>query len=216
MPHDDLPDLIARLLDATGGAVSLITGRAVSDVDEFLPVPGVIVAGQHGLELRSASGKTRQSGVKADFKMIKKELADLVAKHHGLLAEYKGGSVALHYRRAPALGGYANRFMRSLKDRHGNGLVIQKGKRVVELRPEGVDKGRVIRHLMRSAPFKGRTPVFIGDDVTDEAGFDAVNELGGYSVKVGRGRTSAKFRLQSVDEVREWLANAIGEENGTE
>lgn len=215
-PHDDLPDLIGRLRDASHGAVSLITGRAVSDVDEFLPVPGVTVAGQHGFELRTAAGKTQQRDVEADFETIRKELSQIIAKHRGLLAEYKGASVALHYRRAPALASYASRVMRSLKERHGHGLVIQRGKRVVELRPSGVDKGRAISHLMMMAPFKGRVPVFVGDDVTDEAGFDIVNTMGGHSVKVGRGRTRARWRLGSVDDVREWLTQAIEDLNGTE
>lgn len=208
--HDDLPHIISRLHSLSGGAVSLITGRAVSDVAQFLPLPGIAVAGQHGLEMRSARGDvSMDSSSQADFDAIESTLNDVAKKHTGLIVEHKGRSIALHYRRAPRLAGYAHRLMRELKDRHGPDLMIQKGKRVVELKPVEADKGTAISALMRVAPFKGRTPVFVGDDVTDELGFQLVNELGGYSIKVGPGRTVAKWRLRDVNEVREWLSEAV-------
>jgi trehalose 6-phosphate phosphatase len=209
--HDDLPHIISRLHELSGGAVSLITGRAVSDVESFLPLPGIAVAGQHGLEMRSAEGEVSvDKPPRADFATIESELAGIAKRHHGLIVEHKGGSVALHYRRAPQLAGYAHRVMRDIQSRHAPDLVIQKGKRVVELRARGTDKGVAINTLMQLPPFHGRVPAFVGDDVTDEAGFALVNEMGGHSIKVGSGRTRARWRLSDVDDVREWLSEATG------
>ena len=211
--NDDLPKLIARLSELSGGAVSLITGRAISNVDELLTLPQVSVAGQHGAEVRMPAGSHDTGEFAVDFDAIAREVAALCARHPGLIAEYKGSSIALHYRRAPELAGYATRFMRELQSRYGPGLELQKGKKVVELRPDAVDKGRAIATLMERKPFAGRTPVFLGDDVTDEAGFETVNQLGGYSVKVGRGKTIARYRLDSVSDVKAWLADGMSGRN---
>lgn len=207
--HDDLPHLIARLNVLSGGAVALITGRTISNVDEVIPVPGLSIAGQHGLEVRTASGSVDAAKTDADFAKIVDELSELSRRHPGLIVEPKGSSVALHYRRVPKLAGYAHRVIRSLESRYGPGLTVQKGKMVVELRAEGRDKGEAIQRLMKTEPFKGRIPVFIGDDVTDEAGFETINTLDGISIKVGRGRTNARYRLRSVDDVRSWLAESL-------
>src|SRR5262249_27620579 len=91
----------------------------------------------------------------------------------------------------------------------GAGFCVQSGKRVVELKPAGKDKGIAVREFMREAPFRGRTPVFIGDDITDEYGFATVNRMRGTSVKVGPGRTVARWRLEDVRAVRAWLARGI-------
>jgi trehalose 6-phosphate phosphatase len=208
--HNELPDLLAELHFLSGGAVALITGRAVADVDEFLRLPGIPVAGQHGLELRTAEGKfIAASQVEADFDAIASALQAIVARHPGLLTEFKGESVALHYRNAPHLASYAHRVMRSLRARHAPEFEIRKGKRVVELTHRTADKGIAIRTLMETEPFVDRVPVFLGDDVTDESGFSVVNDLSGFSVKVGAGRTVATHRLRNVTAVREWLRSGI-------
>jgi trehalose 6-phosphate phosphatase len=209
--RDELPHIISRLNDLSGGAVSLITGRAVADVETFLPLPGIAVAGQHGLEIKDASGEVAVTSTsRADFDAINSELTDLAKRHNGLIVEDKGESIALHYRLAPQLAGYAHRVMRALRSRYGPDLVIQKGKRVVELKPATADKASAISELMVAKPFYGRRPVFVGDDVTDEAGFRLVNELGGHSVKVGKGKSEARWRLRDVDVVRQWLSEAVG------
>ena len=208
---DDLPHIISRLQTLSGGAVSLITGRSVSDVESFFPLEGLAVAGQHGLEMRDASGEVEvafSSG--ADFAAIRSELGSIASRHAGLIVENKGESIALHYRQAPRLAGYAHRVMKKIQAAHGSDLVIQKGKRVVELKPAGADKGSAIRELMLAPPFAGRTPVFVGDDITDEAGFTLVNSMGGHSVKVGSGKSEAKWRLRDVTAVRQWLSEAVG------
>jgi trehalose 6-phosphate phosphatase len=132
-------------------------------------------------------------------------LADVVRRHPRLVLEDKGLSLALHYRRAPELAGFAHRVMSALRRALGPAYCLQRGKRVVELAPAGRDKGSAIAAFMQEAPFAGRWPIFIGDDVTDEFGFRTINRLSGFSIKVGRGPTAARWRLPNVGAVRSWL-----------
>jgi len=202
--------LIERLHAWTGGAVALITGRSIADVDGFFPLDGMAVAGQHGVELRTPDG--RRSVHEAPLEgldAVRERLATVTTRHPGLLAEFKGVSVALHYRAVPQLAGYAHRVMRGLRARFLPGYCVQAGKRVVELKPAGKDKGIALTELMREYPFSGRLPVFVGDDSTDELAFSVVNEMGGHSIKVGKGRSCASWRLENVAAVREWLSEAV-------
>lgn len=207
-----MPSGVPRLLDtlahASGGAVALITGRALADVDRLFPGQRIAAAGHHGLERRSADGRIdRHAAHPHALDMARRHLAVLVRDHPRLLLEDKGISLALHYRRAPRLGPFANRVMRELQVALGERFCVQRGKRVVELAPAGRDKGAAIAAFMREAPFRGRTPFFIGDDITDEYGFAVVNRLGGYAVKVGRGASTANWRFRDVRSVLGWLQN---------
>ena len=197
---------IEALYQSTGGAVALITGRGIVDADRLFPGIRLPVAGQHGIERRNATGEISHHPFPADrLDAVRHRLAEVVARHPGLVLEDKGLSLALHYRKAPTLAGYAHRVVRSLVTGLGKAYCVQSGKRVAEIRPTGRDKGAAIREFMSEAPFRGRTPLFLGDDATDEYGFAAVNHLGGQSVKVGPGRTKARWRLRDVAAVRGWL-----------
>jgi trehalose 6-phosphate phosphatase len=197
---------LAALHDRTGGALALVSGRPLRELDALLPAAGWAAAGQHGLEWRAPDGSLHRPPPPAALEPAREALADLVARHPALLLEDKGLSLALHYRRAPRLAGFAHRAVRQLATQLGPELVVQTGKRVIELRPAGQDKGAAVRRFLALPPFRGRRPVFLGDDVTDEAAFGAVNALGGHSIKVGRGPTAARWRLAGVDDVRAWLA----------
>lgn len=198
--------VIEAIYEFTGGAVALITGRPIADVDRLFPGIRLAAAGQHGIERRTASGRVSLHPVPSRrLDGARRRLTEAVARHPGLLLEDKGLSLALHYRRAPRLGSYAHRLARSQATRLGTAYCVRSGKRVVELGPTGKDKGKAIQEFMRERPFRGRTPVFIGDDVTDEYGFVMVNHLGGHSVKVGPGATAARWRLRDVAAVRAWL-----------
>ena len=199
-------DMIERLYRATGGAVALITGRRIADIDRLFPQIRLPVAGQHGTERRGATGRVSRHALPARaLGVARRELAAAVIRHPGLVLEDKGLSLALHYRQAPQLGGYAHRLARSVLPHLGQACGIQSGKRIVEIRPTGRDKGTAIQAFMRERPFEHRTPVFLGDDTTDERGFAMVNHLGGHSVKVGPGPTAARWRLRDVAAVRAWL-----------
>jgi trehalose 6-phosphate phosphatase len=132
-------------------------------------------------------------------------LAELAARHEGLLLEDKGMSLALHYRAAPQHEALVHDVVRGTAAALGNDWLVQRGKMVVELRPAGADKGMAIAGFLADAPFAGRVPVFLGDDVTDEHGFEEVNRLGGHSIKIGDGSSAARWRLRDVYEVERWL-----------
>jgi trehalose 6-phosphate phosphatase len=201
-----VPRLLDTLAKTSDGAVALITGRTLADVDRLFPGQHLAAAGLHGLERRSVNGHIdRHAAHPHALDVARRKLAVVVRSYPRLLAEDKGISIALHYRRAPLMGPYARRIMRDLQRALGDRYILQRGKRVVELAPAGRDKGVAIAAFMREAPFHGRTPFFIGDDVTDEYGFAVVNRLGGYAVKVGRGSTAAHWRFKDVRSVHAWL-----------
>ena len=200
--------LIARLHRASGGAVALVSGRALSFMQRRLGRLRLPLAGQHGLERRDAKGRMHVRRAPPGAKRaIKRALTPILARHPGLLLEDKGLTLALHYRLAPQLAAYAHRLMGQLAT--GAGLELQRGKRVAEIKPRGIDKGAAITAFLAEPPFKGRRPVFIGDDLNDEHGFAAVNRLHGISIKVGSGRSCARFRLRDVAAVRTWLGAAL-------
>ena len=204
--------LICRVHERSDGALALVSGRSLADLDRRLGQPKLPSAGQHGLEMRDSSGHIhRRSTPNTKHKAIADKLMGLVDKYSGLLVEDKGETVAVHYRLAPRLGGYLHRLMRRMVREDGEGLSLQVGKRVVEIKPGGYDKGTAILDFMAEPPFRGRRPVFIGDDLTDEPGFAVVNRLDGVSVKVGRGRSIARYRLRNVAAVREWLEALVAD-----
>ena len=124
----------------------------------------------------------------------------VVTANPGLLMETKEGAVALHYRQAPELEATARDAMEEALN-NAPDFTLVPGKMVFEARPSGVNKGDALRAFMREEPFIGRTPIFIGDDVTDEDGFIAAQELGGVGIKLGEGETSARMRIANVASV---------------
>ncbi len=200
-----LKQTLGELRTATGGAIALISGRPIGEVDRLFAPLRFPTAGQHGIERRDGSGVVhRHAAPSCRFGEIKNRLSPLVARHPGLLLEEKGLTLAIHYRQVPSLGGHLHRLLRELVNSAAD-LRLQPGKMVVEIIPIGSDKGSTITQFMSESPFRGRIPVFLGDDVTDEYGFSVVNAMNGYSIKVGPGRSTAKWRLPDVQAVRSWL-----------
>jgi len=207
---EDLARLLRELREAADGALALITGRAVAEIDALFGGSGFCVAGQHGAERRDHSGAMHRHGVPlAGLRHAAERLRRMVAEHPALVLEDKGMNLALHYRRAPELGPAAREAVRALVDELGDEFELQTGKSVVEIRPSGRDKGVAIAEFLDEAPFRGRVPVFIGDDLTDEFGFVFINRVGGHSVKVGEGRSAARWRLPDAGAVRAWLARFV-------
>jgi trehalose 6-phosphate phosphatase len=203
---DELRREILRLRTAARGAVALVTGRSISSVDAMLPGLGLAVAGQHGLERRAGDGTVTRHPVNGNaLADLREYVEELFGGRRGVVVEDKGASLAIHYRMAPQLAGFTHREVGKLAAaRWPFGRVVL-GKRVVELLPAGPDKGDAIAGFMAEPPFHGRVPVFVGDDVSDESGFVVVNTLGGVSIKVGPGRTAARWRLRDVSAVLAWL-----------
>ena len=136
-------------------------------------------------------------------------LADLANRFPGAHIEDKGPAIAVHYRAVPEAEEEIRRLVQALADQSDGTLAAQKGKMVIELKPEGTGKGAAVERLMRVPPFAGRSPLAIGDDITDEEMFAVVNRLGGTSYRVGPAGepTAASLRIDSPDAVRVWLAS---------
>lgn len=190
-----------------GGALALISGRRIAELDTLFAPCVFPAAGQHGLERRDAQGAITRSDIdSALLQPARAALTALQTEHKGLLLEDKGTALAMHYRRAPQCELLVREIMKELADPLVNQFALRSGKCVLELAPEGDSKRTAIEAFMAEPPFAGRTPVFVGDDITDEDGFAAVNALGGYSIRVGQcGATAARHRFGSVSAVGAWL-----------
>ncbi len=200
---------LPRLLAELDGALALVTGRSITSADLLFPGLKLPIAGQHGSERRDGAGTIHlHAPVKATQAKLRKLLQGLAKRHPQLLLEDKGASLALHYRSTQHLASHVLRTLRQSITADG-GYQLQPGKLLLEVRPEGRDKGAAIHDFMAEEPFAGRLPVFVGDDLTDEHGFAVVEQLGGWTVKVGPGRTAARFRLPDPAAVQRWLIAPI-------
>jgi trehalose 6-phosphate phosphatase len=200
-------EILGDLMIAAGGRVAVVSGRALADLDRILEGAVTAVGAVHGLVRRRADGSVVSAGATPRVAQAAEAFSAFAKADPGLLVEAKGASVALHYRRSPG----AAEACRDLARREGQilGLVVQEGDQVVELRSPGPDKGAVVRAFMREPPFAGHTPVFMGDDLTDEAGFRAAQDLGGYGIVVGGRRpTAADYALRDVPAALAWLRGA--------
>jgi trehalose 6-phosphate phosphatase len=202
--------LLDELRRLTGGAVAIVSGRGIESIDQFLGMPDLPIAGLHGAERRDANGDTQRIGFN-DERLLRMEqvLADIVNANPGMLLEIKGAALALHYRNAHDREPVAREATSRLVADFPEAYVLQPGKMVYEIKPKDVDKGRALRAFLDEPPFAGRTPVFAGDDLTDEKGFAVVNEHGGLSIKVGAGDTIAGARIGSVSALLAWLAEIV-------
>jgi trehalose 6-phosphate phosphatase len=217
LEHAERPDAVRaepavlRLLEAlrrgARGALALVSGRSIRDLDRLFAPLVLPLAGQHGIERRDAAGQLHRHAFPADLlRRAAARIGEFAARHEGLLFEDKGYNLALHFRLAPQLAGAAQSAVRAAAAQLGGGFEVQEGRMVVELKPSGRDKGMAIEEFMREPPFAGRTPVFVGDDLTDEYGLGVVKRLGGHAVKVGPGGSAAPYRLADAAAVRAWLA----------
>lgn len=199
--------LLAGLRAAAGGALALISGRPVAHIDALFDPLRIPAAGLHGIERRDALGMLHGHALPPiPLRRAAARLAEFAARHAGLIFEDKGLGLALHFRQAPRLAQTAIEMVATVAAELGDGFELQRGKMVVEIKPGGRDKGAAIEDFLREPPFSGRTPVFVGDDLTDEYGFSVVNRRGGHAIKVGAGETVARWRLADASAVRGWLA----------
>jgi trehalose 6-phosphate phosphatase len=198
-----------ELLKASlGGALALVSGRPITFLDTVLDPFRFDVAGLHGAQIRTGGELRSQSDVPDAMHEATRDLVRFANSNVGVIVEDKRISIALHWRLAPQLKDEAMELMRAIAARMGPGIRLQEGKAVAELVPAGASKGNAIAWIMNSAPYAGRQPVFIGDDITDEAGFEAVNALGGLSIRIGDGETCATRRIASPTQLRSILLAA--------
>lgn len=211
---DDLREGLRALSLASGGAVALVSGRAITDLDKLFAPLTLPSAGLHGFEHRSASGACcrRPLPAAAALEDARAAMLRLARPHPGLMVEDKQFALALHYRNAPQLEEAVMMAMEEVAARLAGELELQRGKMVVELRPAGASKARAVAAFLAEPPFAGRLPIFIGDDLTDEPAFELVNRLGGASVVVNATRPSAaRTRFADVTAVRAWLTQLQAE-----
>jgi trehalose 6-phosphate phosphatase len=202
---DKLPHLLTGLSARLGGAVALVSGRSLADLAPLVAPFGGAMVGQHGNEIRYPDGSLRRGTGDGAIEAARAVLAPFVSRHAGLMLEDKGGTIALHYRGAPELGDACREAARDTIAASDGQLRAIDGNQVIELVPRRVGKGGAITALAAEPPFRGRVPVFVGDDTTDEDGFAAVEALNGVSVKVGPGPSIAQYRLPDVAAVWAWI-----------
>ena len=211
---DDLREGLRALSLASGGAVALVSGRAITDLDKLFAPLTLPSAGLHGFEHRSASGAYERRPLPSATALgnARGAMLRLAQSHPGLMVEDKQFALALHYRNAPHLEEAVMMAMEELAAPLAGELELQRGKMVVELRPAGATKAQAVAAFLEEAPFAGRLPIFIGDDLTDEPAFELVNHLDGASVVVNATRPSAaQTRFADVTAVRGWLTQLLAE-----
>lgn len=206
---------LTRLHELLDGAVALVSGRAIADLDQFLDPLRLPAAGVHGAERRSASGAWHRSEA-PPLARAAGWLTAWAAQHPGSWLEEKPGALVLHFRAAPELEPHARAAVAEARALTPDALLkVVPGKMIVELASSTVDKGQAVLAFMADAPFAGRRPWFFGDDRTDESAFEAVRALDGVTVKVGPGETAAAYRVEGPAAVRDWLARAILQQRET-
>src|ERR1700744_317421 len=206
-----LRETLNGLLQKTSGALALVSGRSLNDIDLIFAPQEYPVVGGHGAEMRiSTDGEAVASHAPPMEKELKMRLAGVAKLSPGILLEDKGYSLALHYRLAPHAEKAIYEAVSLIRaDLPNAPIEVLPGKCVCEIKQAGFDKASGVRELMTHEPFRGRRPVFIGDDVTDESVFAAMPSLGGLAFSVGRHAQGVAGHFEEPTDVRAWLARLI-------
>jgi trehalose 6-phosphate phosphatase len=205
----DLPGLLETLVAEAGGAVALVSGRAIATLDRLFAPVRLAAAGVHGAEMRFPDGHNETAAAES-MDVLRPQLAALAERHPGLLVEDKGVAMAVHFRAVPALGPTVESALTDILVGHKD-VHLQPGKMVFEVRPAGVDKGRAVSTFMRAPPFAGRRPFAIGDDLTDESMLAFALAAGGSAARVGDAGGDAFGGAAFADTaaVRRWLTELV-------
>jgi trehalose 6-phosphate phosphatase len=203
-----LTTLITAVAQRLNGAVALVSGRSIATLDELFAPFKLPAAGQHGAERRAASGRLYGANTGRDpgLNGARAPLRAFVDSHPGTLFEDKGRTIAVHFRLAPHFEGSVRCAVAAAAAGLEAGYEVQAGDRVFEIKPKGFTKASAAEAFMTEAPFAGRTPVFVGDDLTDEPGLRFAEQAGGISIAVGD-RIGGQWRFENPREVRRWLAS---------
>jgi len=207
-PSPDLPRLLTHAAGDLGSALAIVSGREITSIDQVTQGAAPYAAGSHGAEFRLGFGQPiLRPGPQPDIAGLSSDVLALMSDWPGILVEPKRAGLAVHYRKAPHLGERVwSELDAMLARRSGAGLALLRGDHVVEVRSPAHNKGEAVRRIMKETAFEGRRPVFIGDDVTDEDAFVAVQEMGGTAIIVGDRRpTLATCQLGSVAAVLDLL-----------
>jgi trehalose 6-phosphate phosphatase len=208
----ELPGTLSRVRDRLEGALALVSGRMISEIDNFFAPLQLAAVGGHGAEIRpTAAGPIiagRATPIDAEFKQ---QLKDIALSHPGVLVEDKGYSLALHYRKVPKQGVALIHDVKHAHQAWGDqSIELLFGKAVLELKFAGFNKGSAVRQLMTYPPFARRAPIFIGDDHTDEDAFKVMPEFNGQAMSVGRKLPGIDKYFECPADVRHWLGLMAG------
>ncbi len=206
-----LANTLTLLLKRTSGALALVSGRSLNDIDLIFAPEQFPAVGGHGAEMRiSADSEAVATHAPPMDKELKRRLAAIAKLSPGILLEDKGYSLALHYRLAPHAEKAIYEAVSLIRSDLPNAPIeVLPGKCVCEIKHSGFNKATGVRELMTHEPFKGRRPLFIGDDVTDETVFAIMPDLGGLAFSVGRRTRGVAGHFDEPRDVREWLARLI-------
>jgi len=200
---------LGALYGALDGALAIVSGRSIADLDGLFAPLVLPAAGQHGAEARLGE---RRCGAGSRSPALESILRSAYAfdGQSSLLIENKGLSAAIHYGEASSMADALGEILRAAVARSGGAYRLIASRRAFDIVPSGVHKGHAIDWFMAAAPFAGRVPVFIGDDRTDEDGFAAVAARGGHAIKVGPGAGSvAPWCVRDPPALREWLDGSL-------
>lgn len=209
-----VPALLAALVRRLDGRVAVVSGRPAAEIRALLlrdgETAGFAIAGSHGMELLWPDGRATLPQSPSSIAEASATLHAFAAGRPGIVIEDKPFGVALHFRQAPDAAADCEALAEAVAA--STGLSLQHGKMVCELRAEGADKGDAVRTLLAELPMAGSRPIFLGDDLTDEAGFEAANVAGGVGILVGdrEGPSAAGYALPDVEAVHAWLGALAG------
>jgi trehalose 6-phosphate phosphatase len=207
----DLLRLLASLKDVLGGALALVSGRTIADLDRLFAPLRFTAAGQHGGEVRiTDDGPVMRPGDDLSLAEFDAVIGEFARTRRGVIVERKGLSTAVHYRLAEERREELRQFITAWLVNHRIGFQLVEGRAVFEVKLAQTSKLTAVGYLIRCQPFSGRVPIFVGDDRTDEDGFAAVIALGGQALHVGSGRASiANWRISDPAGVRAWLGRVV-------
>ncbi len=210
----NLSTTLNRLLARTSGALALVSGRSLNDIDLIFAPEQFPAVGGHGAEMRiSADSEAVATHAPPMDKELKRRLAAIAKLSPGILLEDKGYSLALHYRLAPHAEKAIYAAVSLIRaDLPNAPIEVLPGKCVCEIKHSGFNKATGVVELMTHEPFRGRRPIFIGDDVTDEAVFGIMPDLGGLAFSVGRRAKGVADHFDEPRDVRNWLAHLLDDE----
>jgi trehalose 6-phosphate phosphatase len=209
-PH--LREALYALWQQLDGAIAFISGRPIAELDRIFAPLRLPAVGGHGAEIRFLpKGEIRRSSIATLDEDLRADFAQISKIGKGIIVEDKGYSLAIHYRLAPEHGGEIMKNVVAIcKHERCASLEVLPGKLVVEVKPGGYDKGTGLREMMSAETFKGRRPIFIGDDVTDNAAFAALPEFDGTGFSVGGIVKGATYNFDGPQDVRAWLQRLAG------
>jgi trehalose 6-phosphate phosphatase len=220
-PHDvrvpsTLRRTLERIQEGTSGALALVSGRSLSDIDLIFKPLKLSAIGGHGAEIRlTANGSADRRGAMPLDRALKQRFVDIAALAPEIITEDKGYSLAIHYRLVPdkrrAIEDAVSAICAQLPP---DSVEVLPGKSVLEIKKIGFNKGTAIRELMAQPPFAGRRPIFVGDDTTDDTAFAVMPEFNGLAVSVGRMVPGVAKRFETPSDVRRWLER-LAKSNGS-